>query len=82
MSLKTWSGAKWGVSKAEQSSWRLCLPCREGALLASISKPPRPLVRVIPFHPSACGRGVVSPLCPPPPGLHAGERPHSQNSAS
>ena len=60
MSLKTWSGARGEVSNAEQSGWCLHFLCRKGALLASVSKPPRPLVIDIPFHPSACGCGVVS----------------------
>lgn len=60
MSLKTWSGARGEVSNAEQSGWCLHFLYREGALLASVSKPPRPLVIDIPFHPSVCGCGVVS----------------------
>ena len=60
MSLKTWSGARGEVSNAEQSGWCMHFLCRKGALLASVSKPPRPLVIDIPFHPSACGCGVVS----------------------
>lgn len=35
--------------------------------MASVSKPPRPLVVDVPFHPSACGCGVVSHHCPLPP---------------
>lgn len=54
-----------GSLNAEQKGWCLHFLCREGALLASVFKPPGALLIDVPFQPSACGRGVVNSLRAP-----------------
>ena len=53
-------GGSRGSLNTEQNGWCLYFLCREGALLASVSKPSGALLIDVPFQPSAYGRGVVS----------------------